>query len=123
MGLSFTGNSGLDSGVRFEIVELDCLLIHWSSMGVDDELTPDTSPIDLLDRLSRGDVNMRFYGRSGLVFEAAIESGSLTNTVQTLDRSSEPEVVTIKSKRVVRVGNGACRELQRIHCVRREVDK
>ena len=89
----------------FGIVELDCLLIHGSSMGADDELTPDTSPIDLLDRLSRGDVNTMFCGRSGLAFEAVIESGSLINTVQTLDRSSEPEIVTIKSKKVVGVGN------------------
>ena len=40
----------------FGIVELDCLLIHGSSMGTDDELTPETPAIDLLDRLSRSGV-------------------------------------------------------------------
>jgi hypothetical protein len=89
----------------FGIVELDCLLIHGSSMGIDDELTPETSPIDLLDRLSRADVNMLFCGRSGLAFETEIESGSLTHTVQTLEGSSEPEIVTLQPRKVVGVGN------------------
>ena len=89
----------------FGVVELDCLLIHGSPMGVDDELTPETSPIDLLDRLMRTDVNLLFCGRSGLAFEAVIESGSLESTVQTLDQTLDSEVVVLKQKKVVGVGN------------------
>ena len=89
----------------FGVVELDCLLIHGSPMGVDDELNPETSPLDLLDRLMRTDVNLLFCGRSGLAFEAAIQSGSLESTVQTLDRTFDPEVTTLKQKKVVGVGN------------------
>lgn len=89
----------------FGLVELDCLLIHGSSMGTDDELTPDTAPIDLLDRLSRGDVNHLFCGRSGLTFDLDITTGSITTTVQTLDHRSVPEVVTLGPKKVVGVGN------------------
>ena len=89
----------------FGVVELDCLLIHGSPMGVDDELNPETSPIDLLDRLMRTDVNLLFCGRSGLAFEAAIQSGRLESIVQTLDRTFDPEVITLKQKKVVGVGN------------------
>ena len=89
----------------FGIVELDCLLIHGSSMGTDDLLTPETPPIDLLDRLSRGDVNQLFCGRSGLAFDLDISTASVTSTVQTLDGTAEPEQVTLKPKKVVGVGN------------------
>ena len=89
----------------FGVVELDCLLIHGSPMGVDDELNPETSPLDVLDRLMRTDVNLLFCGRSGLAFEAAIQSGSLESTVQTLDRMFESEVISLKQKKVVGVGN------------------
>jgi hypothetical protein len=92
-------------GLDFGLVELDCLLIHGSSMGADDELTPETPPIDLLDRLSRGDVNHLFCGRSGLAFDLEITAGSVTTSVQTLHQTSAPEVVTITPKKVVGVGN------------------
>ncbi len=89
----------------FGIVELDCLLIHGSSMGTDDEITPETPPIELLDRLSRGDVNQLFCGRSGLAFDLNITNGSVVTTVQTLDYTSTPELVTLEPKKVVGVGN------------------
>ncbi len=92
-------------GLDFGIVELDCLLIHGSSMGTDDELTPKTPPIDLLDRLSRADVNHLFCGRSGLAFDLDITAGSVITSVQTLDQTSTPEVVTLNPKKVVGVGN------------------
>ncbi len=88
----------------FGIVELDCLMIHGSSMGTDDELTPETPPIELLDRLSRGDVNHLFCGRSGLAFDLDITHASVTTTVQTLDGTAEPELVTLEPKKVVGVG-------------------
>ena len=37
-------------------IELDCALIHGSSADVGDHLTPETSPLILLDRLTRLDV-------------------------------------------------------------------
>lgn len=89
----------------FGVVELDALLIHGSSLGVDDELTPETSPIDLLDRLMRSEVNVLFCGRSGLSFEAEIQSGRIQSTVQRLDQRDEPEQLTLQTKKVVGVGN------------------
>jgi hypothetical protein len=41
----------------FGFFELDCLLIHGSSVNVSDELTPGTPPIQMLDRLMRMDAN------------------------------------------------------------------
>ncbi len=92
-------------GLDFGIVELDALLVHGSAMGVDDELTPETSPIDLLDRLARTEVNSLFCGRSGLAFEAEIQSGSIQSTVQRLDCSPVPERCTLTPKKVIGVGN------------------
>ena len=42
------------SRLEFGMMELDCLMIHGSPMGVSDELTPETSPLLMLDRLQRG---------------------------------------------------------------------
>jgi hypothetical protein len=56
----------------FGFFEFDCLLIHGSSVSVSDELTPDTPPIQMLDRLRRMDANMLFCGRSGLTFQYEI---------------------------------------------------
>ncbi|NES72716.1 MAG: metallophosphatase, partial [Okeania sp. SIO2D1] len=44
----------------FGFSELDCLLIHGSTLGVSDKLTPDTPPIQMLDRLMRFGVNNLF---------------------------------------------------------------
>ncbi len=44
----------------FGVMELDCLLTHGSSVGVDDELRPDTSPLVMCDRLMRLDANYLF---------------------------------------------------------------
>jgi hypothetical protein len=50
----------------FGFFELDCLLIHGSTVGCHDVLTPETPPMQLLDRLLRADANTLFCGRSGL---------------------------------------------------------
>ena len=44
-------------------IELDCALIHASSADVGDALTADSSPLLLLDRLTRLDVNRLFTAR------------------------------------------------------------
>ncbi len=68
----------------FGFFELDCLLIHGSTVGCDDTLTPETSPITMLDRLLRSDANTLFCGRSGLAFQYQLPTAQVTSTVQSL---------------------------------------
>jgi hypothetical protein len=89
----------------FGFVELDCLLIHGSSVSVREELTPQTSPWQILDRLQRMDVNNLFCGRSGQVFEYHLPMGNLTSTVTTLETSSSQQTVNVREKRVIGVGS------------------
>jgi hypothetical protein len=92
-------------GLEFGFAELDCLLIHGSSIGVDDELTPETPVMMVIDRLNRIDVNHLFCGRSGQAFEYQIQQGSLSTQVQTLERSSPVQSVQLQPKRLIGVGN------------------
>jgi hypothetical protein len=89
----------------FGFFELDCLLIHGSSVSVSDQLTPQTPPIQVLDRLMRMDANSLFCGRSGLAFHYEIEDGRITSTVLTLDQSTSSQTTTIKPRQVIGVGN------------------
>ncbi|WP_245894249.1 metallophosphatase [Chamaesiphon polymorphus] len=91
--------------LEFEFVELDCFLIHGSSLSVSDELTPSIDPIHAIDRLSRMDVNQLFCGRSGLAFEYRIESGSLNSQVQTLDNLTAPTPTILSNRRIIGVGS------------------
>jgi hypothetical protein len=68
----------------FGFFELDCLLIHGSSVSVDDKLTPETPPWQLCDRLMRMGANHLFCGRSGLTFEYELQGGSVSSQVTTL---------------------------------------
>lgn len=70
----------------FGFVELDCLLIHGSTVSVSEELTSDTPPLQILDRLQRMGVNNLFCGRAGKVFDYSLQSANLTSTVTTLDK-------------------------------------
>ncbi len=91
--------------LEFGFAELDCFLIHGSSIDVGDELTPTTDPIQMLDRLSRMEANQLFCGRSGLAFEYKIESGSLTSQVQTLDKLTDPTPTVLSPRRIIGVGS------------------
>jgi len=91
--------------LNFGFFELDSLLIHGSTVGVDDKLTPATSPVQMLDRLMRSEANNLFCGRSGLTFEYDLHHGSVTVGVITLDRQQAPTVNTITPRRVIGVGN------------------
>lgn len=91
--------------LEFGIFELDCLLIHGSTVGVSDELTPDTDPIQMLDRAMRMGANYLFCGRSGLAFEYEIESGGVLTSVTTLDRRSDPEPTNLLPRKIIGVGN------------------
>ncbi|MBD2136345.1 metallophosphatase [Anabaena sp. FACHB-1237] len=89
----------------FGFFELDCLLIHGSTMDVNDELTPDTPPITMLDRLSRMQANNLFCGRSGLTFQYHLQAGSITSEITTLDHQFSPQTRTITPRQVIGVGN------------------
>ena len=56
------------ASLQFGFIELDCGLIHGSSADVGDPLQETTSPLILLDRLTRLDVNRLFTARSGRQF-------------------------------------------------------
>ena len=85
--------------------ELDCLLIHGSTVSYADELTPTTPPLTLCDRLIRADANTLFCGRSGLTFECQVTPRQLRSTIITLEGTQEPQEEGKTSRRVVGVGN------------------
>ncbi|MBD2209465.1 metallophosphatase [Calothrix sp. FACHB-156] len=89
----------------FGFFELDCLLIHGTTVSVDEELTPDSSPIMMCDRLSRMQAHNLFCGRSGLAFQYQLQAGSINTGVTTLDSSAASQTVTITPSQVVGVGN------------------
>ncbi|MGB8699733.1 MAG: metallophosphatase [Thermosynechococcaceae cyanobacterium] len=91
--------------LHFGFHELDCLLIHGSTVSYADELTPTTPPVTLCDRLIRADANTLFCGRSGLAFECQVEPTQLRSTVITLDVSQEPQEQGKTPRRVVGVGS------------------
>jgi hypothetical protein len=91
--------------LEFGFVELDCFMIHGSSISVSDELTPNTDPIQAIDRLSRMDTNQLFCGRSGLAFEYKIESASLNSQVQTLADLTDITPTVLNSRRIIGVGS------------------
>jgi hypothetical protein len=90
--------------LAFGFFELDCLLVHGSSVSVSDELTPESSPIELLDRLMRMDANHLFCGRSGLTFQYEILAGLLNSTILTLEQQDEQSQQT-PPRQVTGVGN------------------
>ncbi|MGC1244833.1 MAG: metallophosphoesterase family protein [Spirulinaceae cyanobacterium] len=98
------GNLGIPLG-HFGFFELDCLLIHGSSISVSDELTPETPPWQMLDRLQRVQANHLFCGRSGQVFEYQLQGGSVNSSLTTLDQPHPVQTITAPKRRVVGVGN------------------
>ncbi|MGI8935566.1 MAG: metallophosphatase [Phormidesmis sp.] len=95
-------------GLDFGFFELDCLLIHGSTLGCDDELTPTTNPLTLLDRLLRTDANSLFCGRSGLAFQYQLSEAQITSTVETLGAAQSPGIPqqhSLKPRQIIGVGN------------------
>jgi hypothetical protein len=90
---------------HFGFFELDCLLIHGSTVSVSDELTPETQPWEMLDRLQRVQANHLFCGRSGQVFEYQLQGGSVNSSVMTLDYQQPVQTITAPQRRVIGVGN------------------
>ncbi|WP_236612484.1 metallophosphatase [Picosynechococcus sp. NKBG15041c] len=83
------------SQLHFGFAELDCLLLHGSSLTVFETLTPDISPLILLDRLSRTGSNRLFCGRSGQTFKYQVTTGQLAATVTTLDTPQMSQNYTV----------------------------
>jgi hypothetical protein len=90
---------------HFGFFELDCLLIHGSTVGVSDELTPETQPWEMLDRLQRVQANHLFCGRSGQVFEYQLQGGSVNSSVMTLDNQQPVQTITASTRKIIGVGN------------------
>jgi len=90
---------------HFGFHERDCLLVHGSTIGYADELTPETPAIELCDRLIRADATTLFCGRSGQAFECWVTPEKLRSTVTTLDGMQEPQEQGKTARRVVGVGN------------------
>jgi len=90
---------------HFGFFELDCLLIHRSTVSVSDELTSETPPWQMLDRLQRVQANHLFCGRSGQVFEYQLQAGSVNSSVTTLESKQPVQTITAPTRRVVGVGN------------------
>ena len=93
------------SMMDFGFFELDCLLIHGSTVSTSEELTPETPPIQMLDRLMRMQANYLFCGRSGLTFQYEILAGSINTGVVTLDKQVSSQTVDVSPRQVIGVGN------------------
>lgn len=91
--------------LHFGFHELDCLLIHGSTVSYADVLTPEASPITLCDRLIRADASNLFCGRSGLAFECWVEPTQLQSKIITLDGPQTPQDQKKSPRRIVGVGN------------------
>lgn len=89
----------------FGFFEFDSLLIHGSTVAVDEELTPETSPLVMCDRTQRMQANNLFCGRSGQTFLYQITAGEVTEQVTTLDSQSLPQTATTTPLQIIGVGN------------------
>lgn len=89
----------------FGFLELDCLLIHGSTVSFDDCLTPETSPWIVLDRLLRVGANQLFCGRSGLAFQYQLDAAAIDANLTTLDAQLPPTQQQTKPCQAIGVGN------------------
>jgi len=90
------------ANLPFGFRELDCALLHGSSADVSDSLSSDSSPLLLLDRLTRMDVNRLFTGRSGEQFCVEL-SGGLDSNLQHL-AGVEEHHQSVPARKVIGVG-------------------
>jgi hypothetical protein len=93
------------SNLDFGFMELDCLLTHGSSINVLEELTPQSSPLQLFDRVMRTQANRLFCGRSGQTFRYHIKDGSVSSTVITLDGIQPSQSEEASERYIIGVGN------------------
>jgi hypothetical protein len=93
------------AALQFGFIELDCTLLHGSSAAVDDNLTPDSSPLLLLDRLSRLDVNRLFTARSGQQFRLELSGGGIESQLQDLEGQRHHQQ-SVPRRQVIGIGAG-----------------
>lgn len=94
------------ASLQFGFIELDCALIHGSSADVGDQLTETTSPLILLDRLTRLDVNRLFSARSSRQFRLELSGGQILSHVRDhVGENTSEQVVPKRS--VIGIGSGA----------------
>jgi hypothetical protein len=96
------------SQLDFGIFELDCILVHGSSSNVAEELSPETAPIVMLNRVQAVEANILFTGRSGLTFEYELTESQIRSKVSTLDNLGPADATTTRqsqSRRVIGVGS------------------
>lgn len=93
------------ASLQFGFIELDCALIHGSSADVNDQLTPDTSPLILLDRLTRLDVNRLFTARSKQQFRIELTGGEIHSKVKN-HNSEQDNQQAVPKRSVIGIGGG-----------------
>ena len=94
------------ASLQFGFIELDCGLIHGSSADVGDPLQETTSPLILLDRLTRLDVNRLFTARSGRQFRLQLTGGQIQSKVK--DHAGEEQRdQAVPKHSVIGIGSGA----------------
>ncbi|MFN6132812.1 MAG: phosphoesterase [Synechococcaceae cyanobacterium] len=93
------------AALQFGFIELDCALLHGSSAAVDDNLGPDSSPLLLLDRLSRLDVNRLFTARSGQQFRLELSGGGIESQLQDLEGQRHHQQ-SVPRRQVIGIGAG-----------------
>jgi hypothetical protein len=70
--------------LNFGLVELDCLLVHGTTLDIAEAITPETSPIVAADRLGRMGMRRMICGRPERAFHYQL-SGSIQSAIATLD--------------------------------------
>jgi len=93
------------ASLQFGFIELDCALIHGSSSDVGDNLTSETSPLILLDRLTRLNVNRLFTARSTKQFHLELTGGGINSQVKDLNGKREQQQ-EVPKRSVIGIGAG-----------------
>ena len=93
------------AALQFGFVELDCALLHGSSASVDDSLGPNSSPLLLLDRLTRMEVNRLFTARSGQQFRLELSGGGIESQVRDLEGERHQQQ-SVPQRQVIGIGTG-----------------
>ena len=91
------------AALQFGFVELDCGLIHGSSKDVGENLTLETAPLTLLDRLTRLQVNRLFTARSKQQFHLELTEGIVNSEVEDLNGNRKKEQ-KVPQKAVIGIG-------------------
>ena len=93
------------AGLQLGFVELGCALLHGSSVAVDDSLEPESSPLLLLDRLTRMEVNRLFTARSGRQFRLELTGGGIESQVRDLEGQRHQQQ-SVPPRQVIGIGAG-----------------